>query len=53
MLRIVLLVVVALMLIGSLPLWSHSQGWGYYPVGGFGILLIILLLFLFRGNSRV
>lgn len=53
MLRVVLLVIVALMLIGSLPLWSHSQGWGYYPVSGLGILVVVLLLFLFRGNSRV
>ena len=53
MLRIVLLVVVVMMLIGSLPLWSHSAGWGYYPVSGLGIVLIVVLLFVFRGNSRI
>lgn len=53
MLRIVLLVIVVLMLIGSLPLWSHSAGWGYYPVSGLGLVLIVLLLVLFRGNSKV
>lgn len=53
MLRIVLLVLVVLMLLGSAPLWSFNQGWGYYPVSGFGLLLVVLLLFMFRGNSKV
>src|SRR4051812_2463336 len=53
MLRVILLVLLVLALLGSLPLWSYSNGWGYYPVSGFGLLLIILLLFMFRGRSRV
>jgi hypothetical protein len=53
MLRTVLLVIVVLMLLGSLPLYSFNSGWGYYPAGGFSLLLVVLLLFLFRGRSRV
>ena len=53
MLRTVLLVVVVLMLLGSLPLFSFNSGWGYYPAGGFSILLVVILLFAFRGRSRV
>ncbi|MHB1204268.1 MAG: DUF3309 family protein [Rhodospirillaceae bacterium] len=53
MLRVVLLVIVVLMLLGSLPLWSFNSGWGYYPAGGFSLLIVVLLLFLFRGRSKV
>lgn len=40
----VLLIVLLLMLLGALPAWPYSRGWGYYPSGGFGLLLIILLV---------
>ena len=40
----ILLVVLILLLIGSLPAWPYSRGWGYYPSGGLGALLIILLM---------
>ena len=53
MIRVVLLIILVLALLGSLPLWSYSSGWGYYPVGGFSLLIILLLLFIFRGRSRV
>ncbi len=53
MLRVVLLVILVLMLLGSLPLWSFNSGWGYYPAGGFSLLIVVLLLFLFRGRSKV
>jgi hypothetical protein len=53
MLRVLLLVLLVLALFGSLPLWSYSNGWGYYPVSGLGLVLIVLLLFMFRGRSRV
>lgn len=46
MLGTVLLVVVLLMLIGALPAWPHSRGWGYYPSGGLALLLILVLLLL-------
>ena len=44
MLGTILLVLVILMLVGSLPTWSHSRGWGYFPTGGLGLLFIILLV---------
>ena len=44
MLGTVLLIVVVLLLIGALPTWPYSQGWGYYPSGGLGLVLIILLI---------
>ncbi len=53
MLRIVLLVVLVLMLLGSMPVWTYSSGWGYYPVGGFSLLVVVLLLVLFSGRTRV
>ena len=47
--RIVLFVLLLIILIGALPTWPYSTGWGYYPSGGAGLLLIILLfLMLFR-----
>jgi Protein of unknown function (DUF3309) len=45
MLRTVLLIVLVLALLGSLPTWPYSTGWGYYPSGGLGLLLLILLIF--------
>lgn len=42
--RTVLLVIVILLLLGALPTWPYSQGWGYYPSGGLGLLLIILII---------
>ena len=44
MLRLLLIVVLLLLLIGSLPTWPYSSGWGYYPSGGLGLLLIIVLI---------
>jgi hypothetical protein len=41
---IVLLVVLVLLLIGALPAWPYSTGWGYYPSGGLGLVLLIILL---------
>ncbi|HSI16039.1 MAG TPA: DUF3309 domain-containing protein [Chthoniobacter sp.] len=40
----ILLIIVILMLIGALPAWPHSRGWGYGPSGGLGTVLIILLI---------
>ena len=40
----ILLVILVLLLIGALPNWGYSRGWGYYPSGGIGILFIILLI---------
>jgi Protein of unknown function (DUF3309) len=45
----ILLIVLILLLIGALPTWPYSAGWGYYPTGGLGLLvLIVLILVLFR-----
>ena len=44
MLRTILLIIVILALLGSLPLFPYSTGWGYYPSGGLGLLLIILII---------
>jgi hypothetical protein len=49
MLGTVLLIILVLMLIGSIPTWPYSTGWGYYPVGGIGtVLLIVLILVVLR-----
>jgi hypothetical protein len=40
----VLLIIVVLMLVGALPSWPYSSGWGYYPSGGLGLILIIIVL---------
>lgn len=44
-----LLLIVLLILIGSLPTWPYSRGWGYYPSGGLGAVLLILILLLLLG----
>ena len=44
MLRIILIVLVVLLLLGALPTWPYSAGWGYYPSGGLGLILIILVV---------
>jgi hypothetical protein len=44
MTRTLLLILLILLLIGSLPTWPYSHGWGYYPSGGIGTVLLILLI---------
>ena len=46
----ILLVVLVLMLIGVFPSWPHSSGWGYGPVGGIGLVLIIVVVLLVSGR---
>ncbi len=46
----ILLVILILLLIGALPTWPHSSGWGYYPSGGLGLVVIILLILLLMGR---
>jgi hypothetical protein len=48
--RIVLIVVLILLLIGLLPMWPYSAGFGYYPSGGLGLVLLILLILLLIGK---
>ncbi len=48
----ILWIVIILLIIGALPLFPYSTGWGYYPSGGLGLLLIILILLaVFRGGG--
>lgn len=42
----ILIIILILMLIGALPAWPHSRGWGYYPSGGLGLILLILVVLL-------
>jgi len=46
----ILLVVLVLLLIGALPTWPYSSGWGYYPSGGLGLVVVILLILLLMGR---
>jgi hypothetical protein len=46
----ILIIVLILLLIGALPTWPHSRGWGYYPSGGIGVVLVILLILLVLGR---
>jgi hypothetical protein len=46
----ILMVVLVLMLIGALPAWPYSNGWGYYPSGGLGLVLIIVLVLVLMGR---
>jgi hypothetical protein len=44
--HLLLLILVLLVLFGALPVWPYSAGWGYYPSGGAGVLLVVLILLL-------
>ncbi len=46
----ILIIVLALLLIGSFPAWPYSRGWGYYPSGGLGLLLLILIILMLLGH---
>ena len=46
----IILIVVVLMLIGAIPSWPHSRGWGYGPSGGLGLVLLILIILLLMGK---
>ena len=50
MLGTILLVILILMLLGALPTWPHSRSWGYYPSGGLGLLVVILIVLLLLGR---
>jgi hypothetical protein len=47
--RLILLIILILLLIGALPTWPHSASWGYYPSGGIGLLVVILIIVLLVG----
>jgi len=46
----ILLIILILLLIGALPTWPYSSGWGYYPSGGLSVLLIIIIVLLVSGR---
>jgi len=50
MLLTILFIVLILALIGSVPAWPHSREWGYYPSGGVGLVLLILLILFLLGR---
>lgn len=50
MLGTLLLIIVILLLIGVLPTWPHSRGWGYYPSSALGLILVIVLVLMLLGR---
>jgi hypothetical protein len=46
----ILLILLVLVLVGALPTWPYSSGWGYYPSGGLGLVVIILLVLVLAGR---
>jgi Protein of unknown function (DUF3309) len=48
--RNILLIILILLLIGAFPAWPYSTGWGYYPVGGIGLILLILIILAVLGR---
>jgi hypothetical protein len=47
---LILLIIVILLVLGALPTWPYSTGWGYYPSGGLGLILLILIVLLLMGR---
>ena len=45
----ILLIVLILILVGALPTWPHSKNWGYYPSGGLGLVVLLLLVLFLMG----
>jgi hypothetical protein len=50
MLGTILLIVLVLALIGALPRWGYSRGWGYYPSGGLGLVVVVVLVLVLLGH---
>jgi hypothetical protein len=48
--RTILIIILILLLIGAVPSWPHSRGWGYYPSGILGVILLIVLILLLMGR---
>lgn len=46
---LILIIVLLIILMGALPTWPYSRGWGYYPVGGVGVIVLILVILLLLG----
>ena len=52
-LMFVLAIVVIIALVGSLPTWPHSKNWGYYPISGISLLILIVLILFFTGHLHL
>ncbi len=50
MLGTILLIVLVLFLVGALPRWQHSNGWGYFPSGAVGVVLVVVVILLATGR---
>jgi Protein of unknown function (DUF3309) len=50
MLSTILIIILILLLIGGLPTWPYSSGWGYYPSGGIGLILLIIIILALLGR---
>jgi hypothetical protein len=50
MLSTLLIVILVLMLLGAVPRWPHSRNWGYYPSGGLGLVLLIVIILALMGR---
>jgi hypothetical protein len=46
----ILLIILILLLVGALPTWPYSSGWGYYPSGGLGLIVLIIIILLLMGR---
>lgn len=46
----ILIIVLIILLLGALPTWPYSGGWGYYPTGGLGLILLIVVILLLTGR---
>lgn len=49
MLGLALIVILILALVGAVPTWPHSRSWGYYPTGGLGVILLVVIILLVTG----
>jgi len=46
----ILLIILIVLLVGALPTWPYSSGWGYYPSGGLGLILLVIIILLLMGR---
>lgn len=51
MLETIIIIILILLLLGALPTWPHSRSWGYYPSGGLGLVLLIIIIVLLVGRG--
>ncbi|MEP6667714.1 MAG: DUF3309 family protein [Chthoniobacter sp.] len=47
---LILIILLVLLLVGALPMWPHSNSWGYYPGGGLGLVLLIIVILAITGH---